>query len=411
MRQKKKFHKAVNNFVFNNEPLEDAARNNGIDDLLTLLKESVKCLRLKLNKEIYTYDKLSEKNGVFTFNEESLLLKELKAWEKRQESPCICQVCAMQQPRSIAYNLAQQNEKCPQIWKNNKANLSWLYNFIIKYTEEISKFKTAKECKIDNASPTDSKSPSLTEEEVSDPHTTLSDLSEYSGPSPVINIKERERREMRIKIEEHLKVNAKLNIAAKKVLANVLVKKANIEKIAKKYDLNHSLLTSKINILKWKTKTFEKKLKYESAINYIIFNETSTSIAARKYNADEVTLTMELSEWRKSKSGTYVYDALTVDNTGIFTFSEEFVLLKQLLRLHPGNLDQNCNCQICVLEHLSKLAYNFAKELHKKCPFQWNKHEKADVTWLLEFEMRYSKEIADNTDSKCKASEKTGYVE
>lgn len=404
LEDKSKFYKAVNNdFVSNNVPSDNAARNNGVD-LLTLFEESMKCLCLKLNKQSYSYDKLLEKNGIFTFKKDSLLLQELDAWKNRVACKCFCVICALEQLQSIAYCFAQQKRKHPETWlKCRKADLSWLYHFMIKYTVKISNnLKNAIECKIDGS--TSQFSSSIFDEDNLDRTFEISDLLEDESLQTDINVDINERMTMRQKIKKHLEVSERLDNAAKKILSNV--NKSDIKKIANKCKLDHVLLTSKVNILKRKRETYETKCKLESAINDIIFNSTSIPRAALKHDIDEATLTMEITqEWQnKSETGIYVYDALTIDDTGLFTFSEEYILLKRLLHLQPVDLNQNCNCRICLLEYLSKLAYEFAKKNNKPCPFEWNRNEKADITWLLEFEMRHSIEIA-KYNHECEAKE------
>lgn len=139
LQEQPRFEKAIDDIVFKNKTLQNAAKENKVDEK-KLLEEYTKCKSLK-NMTEYKYDLLSETNGIFTFTEEFSLLERLHCWEK--ECECPCQICALEQLLSFAFDLAQQtNKQYPETWmKHKRADLIWLHNFLMKYIEEMSKFE------------------------------------------------------------------------------------------------------------------------------------------------------------------------------------------------------------------------------------------------------------------------------
>lgn len=139
---KDKYEGAVKD-VFFGLTLTDAARKY-IIRTVTLAKEYKKNKRLG---RFYKFDRLSNhKDGAFTFMQEFLLLERLLLW--KESSQCACQVCAMEHLLNLAYYFTQEeNKQCPSIWhKYKRADTNWLYEFLLRYIEEISKFKSADLC-------------------------------------------------------------------------------------------------------------------------------------------------------------------------------------------------------------------------------------------------------------------------
>lgn len=192
---------------------------------------------------------------------------------------------------------------------------------------------------------------------------------------------------MRRRIATHLKLSRRLDEAAEEVLD----KNKYIASVARDHKLDFWLLNQKVNILQFKKIQFDMKNKIESSLNDIIYNNISVSHAAEKYNIDEEIIHANWQEWKNAESGIYTYDTFTTDDQ-IFTFSQEFSLLKQL-RQSTKNL--NCNCRTCILEYLRSMAYRFVKQIiDKRCPIEWHANAKADELWVYEFEMRHSIEIS-----------------
>lgn len=141
---KDKYEGAVKDIFFGDLTLTDAARKY-IIRTVTLAKEYKKCKRL--GRLYYKFDRLSNhKDGVFTFMQEFLLLERLLLW--KESSQCACQVCAMEHLLNLAYYFTQEkNKQCPSIWHEYKrADTNWLYEFVLRYIKEISKFKSADLC-------------------------------------------------------------------------------------------------------------------------------------------------------------------------------------------------------------------------------------------------------------------------
>lgn len=179
LQEKPKFEQAIDDLVSKNKTLEDAAKKNKVNEK-ELLEEHIKCKSLE-NMTEYKYDLLSETDGIFTFMEEFSLLEQLHRWEK--ECKCACQICALEQLLNFSFNLAQQkNKQYPETWvKNKRADLNWLYKFIMKYIEEISKFESFDKCKIKCQSST-RQSSSFAEQKMLQPSTSHAHMQGDKGP-------------------------------------------------------------------------------------------------------------------------------------------------------------------------------------------------------------------------------------
>ena len=107
------------------------------------------------------------------------------------------------------------------------------------------------------------------------------------------------------------------------------------------------------------------------------------------YNLKKDTLKKEKCKYDKMRKEGKQYEYEEYPNQTInITYLEESHLIQQL-REDVSSL--GCSCQVCVLEHLSKLVYQFARE--KKRPryhYSWNILKHADKNWLFEFKIRHS---------------------
>lgn len=179
------------------------------------------------------------------------------------------------------------------------------------------------------------------------------------------------------------------------------MKNEDIASVARHHKLDPWILNQKVHILKLRKEQFEMKNKFEPLINDIIYNRMSVFNAATKYKVDEDFLDRTLKQLENSESGIYVYDTLTMDDDGVFTFSEKFSLIKRL-RLESEDLPLKCCCRSCRLQRLSCLAYQYAKQNQKQYPSAWNTNKKADEIWIHEFEMRHSIDICKYFSHECK---------
>ncbi|XP_029155588.1 uncharacterized protein LOC114928515 [Nylanderia fulva] len=348
--KKYKFHKAINEVMVHNMSEETAASNNEVN--VVKLSTTIFNIRLSEQNEPYIYDTLLE-DGVFTFNDQSSLLKRLYIWADQKNCQCNCQVCAMEQLQKIAYKFAKEIKKISKKWLTCKeADTYWLSNFIMEYIGEISKFKSAGECRIDYP-------------------------TKVSQSPMKINY-------LRKKIEEHLNISGKLDEAMKQV------KRArDIPRVAKQHNLKKNDLRMKYEILERKKAYFDKKRRMESAINAICFNKNiSTSRAAQQYNLEETEIITEIKDQSiQSIYGFYEYNEFVSNDILVkaFTYKDEFLFLKEL-----REQEWNCDCRICVLEHLATRVYQYAKTYGKPYPPNWQLYQKATMPWIRDFEMRYS---------------------
>lgn len=180
-----------------------------------------------------------------------------------------------------------------------------------------------------------------------------------------------------------------LNKAAKEVLHE----NKNIIDVALKYNLDFWIFKRKVEIIKETNIYFDLKCKFENAMNEVLNQSAGLTDIAKKYCIDKNNLRTECMKHfqlhRKNKI-VYKYDKIIKPN-GVFTASQEESLL---LLLNIWKCYSQCSCQVCILEHLLKLAYSFAKINKILYPSEWNINEEADEFWFCEFEMRYSTKIS-----------------
>ncbi|XP_029155370.1 uncharacterized protein LOC114928390 [Nylanderia fulva] len=380
--KKEKMETAVKDVFHKIDYLSVAAFKHELD-----IEELEKVYHNWLNSEdsvSYEYDE--DKNEIFTFVEESLLFKQLYRWEKNCKCPC--QVCAMEQLQSIAYCIAKKKNKCPETWlKCEKADLSWLSNFIMEYIEEIFKLNGPDECIIDSQTSSTLQSFIFNREieEISDliilyPH-VQNKPSQLSNVQVISDIRE--------KIVRHLEMSPWLNKAAKEVL----YENKNITDVALKYNLDFWIFKRKLEIIKETNIYVNVKNKYENAICTIVNQNASLTENAKIHCINKKHLEAEFMKYlqlRRKTRKSYTYDQI-INPNGIFTASQEKSLL-QLLNSWKRCLFK-CSCQVCTMEHLLKLTYSFAKMNKILYPSEWDINEEADEFWFCEFEMRYSIEI------------------
>jgi len=210
------------------------------------------------------------------------------------------------------------------------------------------------------------------------------------------------------RIQQHLKLRNVLRAA----VHDVMIDNRSISDVTESYKLNIQILQLKIDILKSRRKYLQRKIKYEAAIKDVIAENISKHEAVRYYEICQNTLDREIAR-RKHLGKKYKFDRKVVSVSEVsFTFQQEQLLLKSLeisLNLQDKRM---CN-SICALKYLSILAYEFVKENNIQYPEDWDKHERADIFWLREFEMRYSNDIlillyncTDERGSKKKISDK-----
>lgn len=154
------------------------------------------------------------------------------------------------------------------------------------------------------------------------------------------------------------------------------------------------ILQLKIDILENRRKYLKNKIIYETAVKDFISGKRSKREAVRHYGISGKTLDKEIARW-KHLGKEYKFDRIVMSRNQVgFTFQEEQLLLKSLEIWADHQYEQkSCSCSICALKYLSTLAYEFAKKNKMQYREDWDKHERADIFWLREFEMRYSNDI------------------
>ncbi|KMQ89150.1 hypothetical protein RF55_11190 [Lasius niger] len=156
MKRKEEFYKRKRKFdAARKEMIEEKSTNNAVAKRYGIkvrrLYEDVKKARAQEN---YEYDRKIGYNGIgFTYMEEKLLLQNLKNWAKRRrkslQNLCSCQLCALEQLSTRAYEFSQQNNiKCPSLWNAVKlASVDWLEEFEMRHSDEISNsFDSLEKC-------------------------------------------------------------------------------------------------------------------------------------------------------------------------------------------------------------------------------------------------------------------------
>lgn len=136
---KNKFEAAIKNILSKHLSISDVAEQYKIDKQ-ELYEEYEKFNQLE---SLYQYDKITSNNGVFTFIEEYLLLQQLNF--RKTANPhnfCVCCYCTLEFLLSLAYEFAvTKKKKYPPTWDIYKrADETWLYEFEMRNSEEISKF-------------------------------------------------------------------------------------------------------------------------------------------------------------------------------------------------------------------------------------------------------------------------------
>ncbi|XP_072755927.1 uncharacterized protein [Anoplolepis gracilipes] len=121
------FHVAVQNVLNGTKTIIEAAKECKIDP--QMLNEEIEQYK-KLGKKSYVYDKpINVNTGIFTFDEELLLLRRLS--QRKKSLSCVCQICGMELLSYLAYELAQEKQKqYSKIWnKHKRADEEWLIDF------------------------------------------------------------------------------------------------------------------------------------------------------------------------------------------------------------------------------------------------------------------------------------------
>lgn len=195
--------------------------------------------------------------------------------------------------------------------------------------------------------------------------------------------------ETRTIIVTYLEISKKLEMAAKEVLEN----NVSLTTVATNYDLTFSILHQKVNIIERKRQFYEEQWKYDAGVKSIIQERFSYVDVALNLNINPAILFCEARKAYDRGPENYTYDRMINPQFKTFTYLQEELLLNDLI-MWECNTWADCTCQLCAMEELSTLAYEFAKRKEIPCPLYWIEYNRADNVWLIEFEMRHSKEIS-----------------
>jgi len=212
---------------------------------------------------------------------------------------------------------------------------------------------------------------------------------------------------IRKRIKRHIASRKKLDAAMHLVFNST----KSIYAAAMLSGIKHTILQRKINITNKMVAYFKEKSAYETAV-HMILNETRTIINCEEYyKLDLPRLNEEIDQYKRFGTGPYEYDKPINLNTEVFTFNDEISLLLRLRWWKKKSLS-SCVCQICAMEYLLRLAYQFAQENNKSYPKAWDTYKQADEEWLIDFEMAHSKELSrmfphDGIYKECKREEES----
>ncbi|CAL1682323.1 unnamed protein product [Lasius platythorax] len=190
-------------------------------------------------------------------------------------------------------------------------------------------------------------------------------------------------------IKKYLEIKHLVNAAADAVLKE----KKNLHQMAKNYGIECSILHQKVSIMKLLETYLDNKFKYEAAVKAVLFEKQIIKFAAEKYQIDCRSLCEEIVWFSNSGEETYEFDRSFDSLLRTFTFKEELSLLKSL-ELWKTEGRPFCSCELCSLEKLLYIAYQFAQEKKIKYPKTWDIEKRATVGWLIGFEMAHSKLIS-----------------
>ncbi|CAL1681309.1 unnamed protein product [Lasius platythorax] len=214
-------------------------------------------------------------------------------------------------------------------------------------------------------------------------HTSTSNAPLQGGSQPfhaVFAVPKSVRSHIREQIQNYLKLDGLLEPAAKEVLDE---NKDKIQ-VAQNYGLDLKDLKSKVYIMQRTRDYWKKKDNMEKAVKDVQNSPITLKTIAKNYDIYAFILRTEYNNSLRLKDNTsYEYDQLSANNCAVFTFMEESLLLQHLQFLKDV---LQCPCQICALDFLLSLSYDFAQQtnkIHPSFPWPWSEHKEADCNWLF----------------------------
>lgn len=195
---------------------------------------------------------------------------------------------------------------------------------------------------------------------------------------------------MRSVIKEYLKISDRYETAAQEALKN---DELSVKEIAANNELGYTYLCFKIDTIRHKILYNEEKLKFETGVREVLATYSIYYDVAVYYGIPSNKLGREVKRARIEGLENYKYDKKVNNSRRALTYLDEKSLFDDLINWKK-NEQQACHCQLCALEKLSTLAYEFVKDKKLKYPLAyWIGLNRADNDWLCQFEMRHHDEI------------------
>jgi len=169
--------KHKNEYLEMKEKVENAVKEISSSKISEVAKKcNISCQTLyeeyqkfkKLGKS-YAYDDKIPNRDVFTYRDERSLFLALDSWKKESTKVCRCRYCALEH----LFKLASTKNRNPSKGDSHKQAEQWLYEFEMRYSEEISEYSSC--CrKYHPLAPTSPSQPSLSYNvtNILEPHTS-----------------------------------------------------------------------------------------------------------------------------------------------------------------------------------------------------------------------------------------------
>ncbi|XP_072758725.1 uncharacterized protein [Anoplolepis gracilipes] len=194
----------------------------------------------------------------------------------------------------------------------------------------------------------------------------------------------------RTQLKEHVKLRNRFKHAVREV---IFINEP-VRHVAEKYKLDFPTLQLKIDVFEDKIKYRIRKMEYELAVISVVSGKESINKVMKRYRVKKKILKKEIA-CHKRFGENYQFDRKVMSKHQVrFTFQEENRFLNELKEWAKNRFTRNSYSSIIrILEHLSNIAYEYAKKNKMKYPKSWDQEKRADISWIREFEFRNNVEI------------------
>lgn len=187
----------------------------------------------------------------------------------------------------------------------------------------------------------------------------------------------------------------KIKDEIKETVDKILNKSISLQDVEKSGNARYPYTIYKmVKILEEKKAYYDAKLRYEATMeDYIKGRKTCREI---QKNCKISNFYKEVKKMRAKLGEKYQYDKQIKNGTSSFTYQKEETLLKKLcnlinsFRLAEEECPECCTCRVCIMELLSRVAYEYVRDNKIRYHKNWDWLEGADLDWLKEFDMRHS---------------------